>query len=111
MADPVQIKLNTKILDQLIKAIADENITGKVVHDGVEYGIWQEFTEAGHPSLVPAFEQVTRNLPQAIGAAIEAGVPLQTIIDKAAHDIQALWVADVNVDTGAYKNSITVSDE
>jgi len=104
------VKLDDKVLSDLIKTVGNEQIDPRIIADGVEYGIWQEFTSKGHPSLVPAFERVTRDLPMAIGAAIEAVVPLQDIIDKAAADIAALWAADVNVDTGAYKNSIGVKE-
>jgi len=111
MAAQVKIELDDKVLKEIIKAVGEADIPAYTIADGVEYGIWQEFTKSGHPSLVPAFERVTKDLPQAIGQAIEAGVSLEEVITKAAFDIQALWQADVNVDTGSYKNSIHVETE
>lgn len=106
-----QIKLDTKKLDQIIKTIGSEKVKTRVIHDGVEYGVHQEFTDRGHPSLVPAFERHTKGLPELVGKAIEAGASLDAVIGKIAFDIQADWAGDVNVDTGAYKNSITVSED
>lgn len=105
-----EFKLNTEKLDKLIAKIGGETIKRRVIHDGVEYGVYQEFTQRGHPSLGPAFERHTKKLPEAIGQAIERGILLDPILAKIAFDIQADWAADVNVDTGAYKNSITVSE-
>lgn len=104
-----QIKLDTKKLDAIIKATANQPVKRRVIHDGVEYGVHQEFGERGHPSLVPAFERHTRGLPKLVGQAVEAGVELDKLLAKIALDIQGDWAADVNVDTVAYKNSITVS--
>lgn len=105
-----EVKLDTKKLDKLIKSIGDEKVRRRVIHDGVEYGVHQEFGQRGHPSLVPAFERHTSDLGKLLGKAIEAGVSLDRVLGKIAFDIQADWQADVNVDTGAYKNSITVSE-
>lgn len=103
-----RIVLDDRKLRQIIENIANERVERRVIHDGVEYGIYQELTDRGHPSLVPAFERVVKGLPKAIGAAIETGTGLNDLITKAAFDIQSLWAGDVNVDTGAYKNSIKV---
>jgi hypothetical protein len=120
-----QIKLDTKKLEQIIKAIGDQPVKRRVIHDGVEYGVHQEFstnaggrprssgrgvTGKGHPSLVPAFERHTKDLPKIVGKAIEQAIPLDSLLGKIAFDIQADWDGDVNVDTGAYKNSIKVSE-
>ena len=102
-----KLKLNSKKLSQLIEANKSE-VQRRTIADGVEYGVYQEFTASGHPSLGPAFERVTKDLPEIIGAAIEAGVNLDAVIDKAAFDVQTLWTKDVNVDTSAYRNSIHV---
>ncbi len=107
-----EVKLDAKKLDQLIKAIGDEPIKPRIIHDGVEYGVFQEFSigGSGHPSLVPAFERHTKELPKLIGQAIERAISLDAILAKIAFDIMRDWAADVNVDTGAYRNSITVSE-
>ena len=105
-----EIKLDTALLDKIIKNIVLKSVKPRTIHDGVEYGVHQEFTERGHPSLTPAFEKHTRDLPEIIGKAIEQGIELDPLLAKIAFDIQADWASDVNVDTGAYKNSIKVSE-
>ena len=116
--------VDDKKLNQIIKATSPKAHPW-VIHDGVEYGIFQEFSTAsggkprreggrtgkGHPSLIPAFEKVTKDLPEAIGQAVEKAINLNDILEKAARDIQDLWADDVNVDTGAYKNSITAGKD
>lgn len=125
---PETFRLDDRVLDKIIKQIADQQIKARVIHDGVEYGVMQEFsiapggnkqttpggrrgiTGSGHPSLMPAFERHTKDLPKLVGQAIEKAVPLDKILAKIAFDIMRDWAADVNVDTGAYRNSITVSE-
>lgn len=124
----VKITIDTKLMDKIINTIGSETITPRTIHDGVEYGIYQEFSTAaggnpqtnragrrgttgkGHPSLIPAWEQVTGKLLQAIGRAIEDGKSVDAVLAKAAFDVQTLWANDVNVDTTAYRDSIKVSD-
>lgn len=110
MAANVKVTIKDDNLRKLIAA-ASGRIRDRLIADGVEYGIFQELTASGHPSLVPAFEDVTRGLPKAMGQAIEKFVSLDEIIEKGAFDIQTLWADDVNVDTGAYKNSIHVEEQ
>jgi len=106
----VQIKLDDKVLQQMIQQVGDTRVQVYAIADGVEYGLYQEFTDRGHPSLVPAFERNTGQLPDAVGQAIEKNVSLDDVLKKVAFDIQREWAADVNVDTGAYKNSIHVEE-
>jgi hypothetical protein len=106
----VTITVKDDNLRRLIAAMSGK-VANRLIADGVDYGIMQEFTKRGHPSLRPAFEQVVKPIPDAIGKAIEAMVSLDDIFNKAAFDVQTLWAADVNIDTGAYKNSIHVEVE
>lgn len=102
------VTLDTKALDKLIKT-AGEEIKTYIVHDGVEYGIYVEFgttRQAAQPALVPAFEENTKALPEAIGQAIERGVPLDNVLAATAFAIQGGYQKNVPVDTGALKNSI-----
>lgn len=105
-------RIDDRVLDKIIKQIADQQIKTRIIHDGVEYGVMQEFSigGSGHPSLMPAFERHTQAMPQLIGRAIERAAPLGPLMKKIAFDIMRDWAADVNVDTGAYRNSITVSE-
>lgn len=113
MANKTRIILDDAKLQAIIDAVADQTVKDRIIHDGVEYGIFQELgtsKRAARPSLVPAFEQVTKGLDQAIGQAIERAINIDDVMAKAAFDIQALWANDVAVDTGAYRNSIKVSE-
>jgi Ribonuclease G/E len=107
---PFQIKIDDDILQKIIKQVADQDVKERIIHDGVEYGVFQEFSIGGrgHPSLMPAFERHTKDLPKLVGQAIERAIPLDKIMAKIAFDIMRDWAADVNVDTGAYQNSIMV---
>jgi len=104
-------KLETKGMDAIINGFSNKTIKTRIIHDGVEYGLFQELTGSGHPSLVPAFEENTKDLPKLIGEAIEKGQDPNDVLGVIAFNIQTDWVSDVNVDTGAFKNSITVSEE
>lgn len=124
-----QVKLDDKVLNEIIKQVVNQDVKERIVHDGVEYGVMQEFsiapggqrqttpggargiTDPGHPSLVPAFERHTKDLPKLVGQAIEKAIPLDEVFFKIAFDIMRDWAIDVNIDTGAYRNSITVSEE
>jgi hypothetical protein len=111
MADqPFQVRIDDDLLQKIIEQIADQKVKERIIHDGVEYGVKQEFSIGGfgHPSLVPAFERHTQDLPRLVGQAIERAIPIDRIMAKIALDIMRDWAADVNVDTGAYRNSITV---
>jgi len=105
----VKITIDSKKLDELIR-ISGNSVT-LYVADGVEYGVYQEFTSRGHPSLRPAFERVKGTAEAALRQAIERNVNLKLVLSKMAFDIQRLWAADVNVDTGALKNSIHVETD
>jgi hypothetical protein len=125
---PFRVEIDDKILQQIIKQVVNQDVRERIIHDGVEYGVLQEFSIAsgrrrqttpggargitgkGHPSLMPAFEHHTKGLPKIIGQAIERAVPLDKVLAKIAFDIQRDWAGDVNVDTGAYRNSIIVSE-
>lgn len=103
-----------KLLRRIERNTAGTDVKNRTIHDGVEYGVFVELGARGRPArpnLVPAFERVTKDLPRAIGQAIEAGIGLDDVLAKAAFDVQAIWASNVPVDTGAFKNSITVSEE
>lgn len=128
MAEVFQVKIDDRVLDAIIKQVANKDVKERIIHDGVEYGVLQEFsidsggqrqttsggrrgiTGKGHPSLMPAFERHTKDLPKLIGQAIEKAIPLDKILAKIAFGIQRDWAGDVNVDTGTYQNSITIKE-
>lgn len=109
----VRITLDDRKLQEIISATSG-GVRRRVIHDGVEYGVFVELGTsrmAARPALVPAFEDHTRNLGNVIGKAIEANVPLDDVIGKVAFDIQRDYQANVPVDTGALKNSIGTDTE
>lgn len=107
------IRLDDAVLQQLIRD-SGQRVRRRVIHDGVEYGVFVEFGSSkmgARPCLVPAFENHTKNLKDVIGQAIERGVNLDDVIGKIAFDIQADYQGSVPVDTGALKGSISVDTE
>lgn len=110
----VQIRVKSRAKLDAIARAAGEQVKRRVIADGVEYGIFVELgTERmeARPGLVPAFEQHTQQLDEALGQAIERGVSLDDVMAKVAFDIQRDWAGNVPVRTGAYKNSIHVEEE
>jgi hypothetical protein len=112
MAEPFRVEIDDDLLQKIVKQVVNQDVKERIIHDGVEYGVFQEFSIGGrgHPSLMPAYERHTKDLPKLIGQAIERGVPLDRVMAKIAFDIMRDWAGDVSVDTGAYRNSITVSE-
>jgi hypothetical protein len=83
----------------------------RILHDGVKYGVYQEFGTrymAPHPFMTPAVEAVRGPMKEGMGqiANLEA---MDTFIDKIAHDAEGIAKAYAPVRTGALKNSIKVS--
>ena len=106
---------------KLRKMIAETagNIRPKVVADGVEYGIYQEYgVENGfgrgiripaHPFMRPAVEAVRRQFNEAMRAALGTG-KAQAVVDKTAFDVERGAKQKAPVDTGALRASIGVHD-
>ena len=106
---------------KLRKMIAETagNIRPKVVADGVEYGIYQEYgVENGfgrgiripaHPFMRPAVEAVREQFNKAMRTALGTG-KAQVVVDKTAFDVEKIAKSKAPVDTGALKNSISVHD-
>ena len=87
----------------------------RVVHDGVEYGVYQEFgttTIAPRPALQTAVSEVEPAY-RALMSQITTVERPDAAIAKLAHDLEAQWKAQIVamriIDTGAYLNSIRVS--
>ena len=106
---------------KLRKMIAETagNIRPKVVADGVEYGIYQEYgVENGfgrgiripaHPFMRPAVEAVREQFNKAMRAALGTG-KAQVVVDKTAFDVEKIAKQKAPVDTGALRASIGVHD-
>jgi hypothetical protein len=113
----VTVKYDNRRLKTIMRAVGQQPKT-YIVHDGVEYGVYLEFGTsrmAARPMLRPAFGEVVRQLPRAVGQAINQAIPVDIVLRKAAFDLQARWQRNVvqakAIDTGAFINSIRVSTE
>ena len=107
------IQLDDRKLQEIIRG-TDQRVKRRVIADGVTHGVFVELGTsrmAARPALVPAFEQHTRGLGDALGKAVEAGDSLDDVLAKVAFDIQGDWAGNVPVATGALKNSIHVEEE
>lgn len=105
----VTIKVDRTILDRIIANVADAKTKRHVIADGVEYGIYVELGTSrmsAQPFLVPSFEDGVKNLPKALGQAIERGVNPDDVLRKTAFDITGLAQRRAPVDTGALQNSL-----
>lgn len=113
MAGKIRLKVDKHKFDQIAR-IAGESVPTWVISDSVEYGIYVELgTErmTARPALVPAFENNTRGLGDALGQAIERGVSLGDVVAKVAFDIQFQYQDGVPVVSGALKNGIKARPE
>jgi len=114
----ITITIDDSKLRQMIAETAGP-IKPKVVADGVEYGIYQEYgVENGfgrgiripaHPFMRPAVEAVRGQFNKAMRAALGTG-KAQAVVDKTAFDVEKIAKSKAPVDTGALKNSIHVVD-
>ena len=115
----ITIAIDDSKLRKLIAETAG-NIRPKVVADGVEYGIYQEYgVENGfgrsiripaHPFMRPAVEAVREQFNKAMRAAWWSTRMAQNVVDKTAFDVERGAKARAPTDTGALKNSISVHD-
>ena len=86
----------------------------RILHDGVEYGVYQEFgTSRGvpaHPFMTPAVEAVRPAFERGWKQVIEEmAMSPDDFVEKAARDAEGHAKSRAPVDTGALKNSIAVS--
>ena len=100
--------------DRALKALISN--TGakaeKIVADGVNYGIWLEIGTskmAARPAAGPAVEAVRPGFDRAFKGQL-TDTQVETVVTKAAFDVERGWKERAAVDTGAYKNSIHVVD-
>ena len=120
MANPVKIQLDTKVLDEIIKQVGNVETDKWVISDSVEYGVFVEFGTKrmpARPTLTPAFEDVTKDLPEGVGQAIEKQININDVLAAFASNIEAKWKANFQnfskppIDTGAYRNGIKARKE
>ena len=108
------IKVDTGILDDIIKNVGNVSTSTYIIADGVDYGIYQEFGThkmAAQPFLIPAFEDAIKPFPEAVGQAVERGVDLNKVLRKTAFDIQNMAMQRAPHDTGALRDSLNARPE
>ena len=106
----IRVEVDTAKLDALIRTIKPGEVV-RIVHDGVNYGIYNEFGTtrmAAHPFMTPAIEAIRpaffkglkqmKNLQQ-----------LEDFVDKLSRDAEGHAKNFAPVKTGNLKNSIGVS--
>jgi len=110
VADSIKVTVDKRKLEELIRD-CDGKPT-RILHDGVHYGIYQEFgTSRGvppHPFMMPALEQVREPFKQGLRqiANLRQG---EAFVEKLARDAERIAKTNAPYDTGALRNSIKVS--
>jgi hypothetical protein len=107
----VQVAVNRAELDRLIAGC--KGAPERIVHDGKEYGIYQEFGTRkmrAHPFMTPAAETVRPAFERGLGD-IDNLATMDAYVDKIAHDVEAYAKHFAPVDTGALRASIEVSGD
>ena len=114
----ITITVDTAKLDQIIAALPKEKVV-RFVADGVEYGLYQEmgFTHyksgkpvAAHPFMSPAVEAVRPSFEKSF-SGIDSLTMVETLVDKAAFDIEAGAKIRAPWETRALINSIHVQPD
>lgn len=111
MAGP---KIHITVDDSVLrKMIADTKgpIEPKVVADGVNYGLFNEWGTSkmtAVPFMRPAVEAVRPGFNKAMHQAWRSVSLMQSVVDKTAFDVERGAKQRAPVDTGALRNSIHV---
>ena len=109
--------VDTAKLDKLLASIG-KGEAARIIHDGVAYGIHQEFgytsKSGGHvsgkPFIRPALERIRPALEKGWDQVLEKQVMTpDAFIEKIARDAEAIAKQEAPYLTGALKNSIDIS--
>lgn len=109
MARHVSVVYDNRTLRELIRDCGGKPT--RILHDGVDYGIYQEFgTSRGvppHPFMTPALEAVRSQFLEGLKqiANLRQG---ENFVELVARRAQAIARDRAPYDTGALKNSIDV---
>ena len=102
-------------LDAMLRRLRKEERPVRIVHDGVEYGVYQEFGTtklAPRPAAQTAAAEIEPAYQTLMGQITEVPDP-DAAVEKIARDLEARWkgqiVAMRIIDTGQYLNSVRVS--
>lgn len=112
MAAPkISITVDDRKLRELIAKTAGKGPV-KVVADGVEYALYQEWGTSkmpAQPFMTPAVEAVRPGFAKAFEGAI-TNDQAEKVVTKTAFDVERLAKQNAAVDTGAMRASIHVVD-
>ena len=110
----VSVKVDDSGLRKLLATLQKTGNPVRIVADGVEYGVHQEFgTSRGVPAtmfMTRAVEKHRNELTQAIKQAGGDFTMLENAVVKVAFDVERDAKDNAPVDTGALRNSIHVID-
>ena len=107
--------MNTQKLDKLLQNLKGQ--PARILHDGVEYGIFQEFgwtTGAGRhvgakPFMTPALEHIRPAFQKGWKQVIEnQALSAEDFVEKLARDAEGVAKTLAPYRTGNLKNSIAV---
>jgi hypothetical protein len=110
MSITIHMVTDRAVLDRLIANCHGQAV--RIVHDGVTYGIYQEFGTykmRAHPFMVPAADAVVDEFMAGLGD-LKNLEQADAFVDKTAHDLAGYAQYYAPVDTGALRASIKVSE-
>ena len=107
------VRADFTVLDSMIRRL--RGTPARIVHDGVEYGVYQEFGTSKMAAR-PAAQTAASEIEPAYDALLEKIVTVDdpdAAIEKIARDLEGRWKAQIMqmriIDTGRYYNSIEVT--
>lgn len=107
----IWVEKDVRKLQSLLRNLEGQPV--RILHDGVHYGIHQEYGPQGrpaHPFMTPAVEAVRPAFFKGWPMVIEKqSMSAEAFVEKIARDAEAHAKANAPVDTGALKNSIDIS--
>lgn len=104
----VRVTTDFRILERLIRNCV--GIPVRILHDGTEYGVHQEFgtvRHAAHPFMTPAIEHVRPAYNKGL-KQLENLEQADAFVEKLGRDAETVAKANAPVDTGNLRNSIAV---
>lgn len=110
----IQIRTDFTVLDDMLRRLHGKPT--RIVHDGVEYGIYTEFGTSRGIAPRPAASTAASEIEPAYEAwldRITEDRDPEASVEKLARDLEGRWKSWIVqmhiIDTGAYLNSVTVS--
>lgn len=113
MTPTAKVEVDDRELVKMIKRLEGKGKVVRILADGVDYGVHQEFGTsrmAGKPFMTPAIEHVRPALGnEAMKQIVERGVDPEDYMDKVASDALAVAIREAPVDTGQLRASLHIA--